>query len=131
MRRARPLWLILGLVLVLVLAGGVWFAITAGRFQREIEAIRIGDVDLGQVADGVYTGTEETVLVKAEVRVTVRNGSITAIELLRHEHGQGYGAEAVPAKVIAAQSLVVDTVSGATYSSKVILKAIANALTVR
>lgn len=129
MRRARPLWLILGLVLLLALAGGVWFAITAGRFQRQIEAIRISEVDLSQVADGVYTGAEETVLVKVEVRVTVRNGRITAIDLLRHEHGQGYGAEAVPGKVIAAQSLLVDTVSGATYSSKVILKAIANALT--
>lgn len=113
---------------MLALAGGVWFAITAGRFQRQIEAIRISEADLSQVADGVYTGAEETVLVKVEVRVTVRNGRITAIDLLRHEHGQGYGAEAIPEKVLEAQSLLVDTVSGATYSSKVILKAIANAL---
>ncbi len=53
------------------------------------------------------------------------------IELLKHTHGQGGAAEAIPGKVIEAQTLQVDTISSATYSSKVILKAIEQACSVK
>jgi uncharacterized protein with FMN-binding domain len=60
--------------------------------------------------------------------VTVKNHTIKKIELLKHKNGQGQGAEIIPDKVMEVQSLKVDSVSGATYSSKVILKAIQDAL---
>ena len=53
---------------------------------------------------------------------------IKGIELLEHVNGQGSGAEIIPATVVEKQTLQIDTVSGATYSSTVILKAIENAL---
>ncbi|QTX33854.1 FMN-binding protein [Aminithiophilus ramosus] len=62
------------------------------------------------------------------MRVTVEGGVVTAIDLLRHENGRGEKAEIVVDRVLAAQSLRVDAVSGATGSSKVILKAIERAL---
>ena len=50
-------------------------------------------------------------------------------EMLQNQkESQGQGAEIIPEKVIEAQSLKVDSVSGATYSSKVILKAIQDAI---
>ena len=57
-----------------------------------------------------------------------RKHMIKEIELKKHDNGQGFPAEIIPGKVVEAQSLEVDIVSGATYSSKVILKAIENAL---
>ena len=48
--------------------------------------------------------------------------------MLEHKNGQGTPAEVIPEKVVETQTLEVDIVSGATYSSKVILKAIENAL---
>ena len=51
-----------------------------------------------------------------------------AIEVLKHSHGPGHGAGAIIDRVIAAQSLKVDAVSGASLSSKVMLKAIEKAL---
>jgi uncharacterized protein with FMN-binding domain len=60
--------------------------------------------------------------------VTINNHKITGIELVKHNHGQGAPAEVITGKVVEAQTLEVDIVSGATYSSKVILKAIENAL---
>lgn len=60
--------------------------------------------------------------------VTVRDHLIIDIELVEHETGKGQSAEIIPKKVIEQQSLKVDHVSGATYSSKVILKAIQDAL---
>lgn len=89
----------------------------------------IGEVDLLQVPDGVYEGSADAVLVAAKVRVLVEDHKITRIDLLRHDHGRGQAAEILVQKVQEAQSLQVDLVSGATSSSKVILKAIEDALT--
>jgi uncharacterized protein with FMN-binding domain len=63
-----------------------------------------------------------------KVDVTVRDHVITAIDLVQHTNGQGGAAAEMPGKVVEAQSLLVDAVSTATYSSKVILLAIRDAL---
>lgn len=98
-------------------------------FSREVAAIKIGSVDLGSIEDGVYLGEHNTRLVSAQVKVTVKNHQIASIEIMKHENGRGKPAEEIVDAVVRAQSLQVDAVSGATVSSKVILKAIENALT--
>ncbi len=57
----------------------------------------------------------------------MKDHHITDIKL-DHRHGQGEAAEVITDHVIEAQSLQADTISGVTSSSKVILKAIENAL---
>jgi uncharacterized protein with FMN-binding domain len=86
-------------------------------------------VDLTKVSDGKYTGFCDAVLVASEVSVTVKNNKIEDIILLSHKTERGQSAEVIPEKVLEAQSLQVDTITGATNSSKVILKSIENALT--
>ena len=95
---------------------------------EELETLTIRDIAVRAVKDGVYEGQQSNFPVSARVRVTVKGGSITAIELLRHSHGPGHGAEAILERVLAEQSLGVDAVSGSTYSSKVVLKALEVAL---
>lgn len=46
------------------------------------------------------------------------------LQLPLQSNGQGSGADVIPLRVVEAQSLNVDIVSGATYSSKIILLAI-------
>ncbi|WP_367270567.1 FMN-binding protein [uncultured Clostridium sp.] len=60
--------------------------------------------------------------------MTVNNNKIEDIELLNHKNERGKPAEIIVNEVIKEQKITVDTVSGATNSSKVILKAIENAL---
>ncbi|TFG79804.1 MAG: FMN-binding protein [Spirochaetales bacterium] len=84
--------------------------------------------DLTAIPDGSYKGAAFLFPVKVRVLVTLSGGRIDSIELLQHFNGQGKPAEAIIPTVIAAQSLDVDVISGATYSSTVILKAIADAL---
>jgi len=60
--------------------------------------------------------------------VTVKDGAITGIDLIRHVHGPDHGAEQILVRVMERQSLRVDAVSGSTTSSKVVLKAIESAL---
>ena len=83
---------------------------------------------VSSLRDGSYEGSYFLLPVKVEVRVKVESGRIQSIDLLKHFNGQGKPAEVLPAKVIEAQSLNVETVSGATHSSVAILKAIELAL---
>ncbi len=62
--------------------------------------------------------------VSATVEVIIEGGRIEDIRLLDHGNGMEQPAEAIIEDVVEDQSLDVDSVSGVTYSSRVILKAI-------
>jgi uncharacterized protein with FMN-binding domain len=102
---------------------------TGCEFIEEIEKLTIEDIAVHDVKDGTYEGAQSNVPVTARVKVTMRDGRITDITLLGHSHGPGHGADEILDRVIQKQSLEVDAVTGATYSSKVILKAMEKALT--
>jgi uncharacterized protein with FMN-binding domain len=85
--------------------------------------------DLSAKADGVYTGSYDGGLVKATVSVTLAAGRIASIQILKHDCSPiGKKGEAIVVRVVERQTLAVDVVSGATGSSKVLLKAIETAL---
>ncbi len=122
--------IILAVIVAAVIGGGFGIKsyVDLKTYQKQVKDITIAEVDLSKVADGVYTGSYEVLWVAAEVKVTVKEHKIQGIELVKHKNGRGAPAETIPAKVVEAQSLEVDIVSGATSSSKVILKAVENAL---
>lgn len=122
---------LLPVLVAIVFAGGFFGFKTLmdlNTYKAQINAISITDVDLKRIGDGVYTGRHAVLWISAEVRVTVKNHRIEDIELVEHRNERGKPAEAILDKVMAAQSLDVDAISGATNSSKVILKAIEKAL---
>lgn len=119
--------IIIGILLVLIV--GFYFCIkTIESNIDQLNDLRIINVDISKVEDGSFIGSYKVFPITAEVKVTVANHEIREIELLKHKSGQGVQAEIIPSKVVEAQTLEVDAVSGATLSSKVILKAIENAL---
>lgn len=81
--------------------------------------------------DGTYTGTGTGFRGTIKVSVQIKDRKITAIDILECSDDGGYvsRAKGVIEDIIAAQSLEVDTVSGATFSSRGILRAVKNALT--
>ena len=87
--------------------------------------------DLTQLNDGVYRGTYdlEGTPVKIILDVNVQNNKIINIDLIKHVCSPiGKSAEVIINSVVEKQSLEIDAVSGATASSRSILKAIENAL---
>jgi len=87
--------------------------------------------DLAPIADGTYRGNCDLkgTPVNVTLDVIVQNSKITKIEIVKHVCSPfGKKAEKIIDKVIENQSLDVDVVSGATGSSKAILKAVENAL---
>jgi uncharacterized protein with FMN-binding domain len=93
-----------------------------------LKDIAVQNPDLNTVANGTYRGNAKTGPVRVTLDVTVTDNTIVAINLIRHFNGLGKKAEAIIPKIIEAQSLEVDVVSGATGSSKAILLAVADAL---
>lgn len=94
----------------------------------QVDQFEWNNLEVNTLRDGVYTGQANTLLVIAEVKVEVNDQKLTYVEILKHQHGLGSKAEAITADVIAAQSTQVDSISGATISSRIILKAIDDAL---
>lgn len=122
-------WWIVILIIIVVLAITLIISfLNASKNLEELKNIKIDQLDLSNVEDGTYTGSYDCFPVMAEVNVTVSNHQITEINIVKHQHGKGGKAEAITDDVIAKQSLDVDTIAGATHSSKVILLAIDNAL---
>lgn len=95
--------------------------------QKPVNLV-INHVDLSGISDGTYTGDADNGLVKVSASVEVQNGRITDITLLKHDNLLGKPAEKIIDNIIAEQSLQVDAISSATYSSDTIRKAVENAL---
>jgi uncharacterized protein with FMN-binding domain len=85
--------------------------------------IEIANPDLARAKDGAWRGFYDGGLVKVEVEVVVAAHRIESVVILRHDCGTGKPAEAIVADIVESQSLAVDAVSGATHSSRCILKA--------
>jgi uncharacterized protein with FMN-binding domain len=129
--RVKKRYIVIAIVLLVLLSGFIAVKVILGRTEaslKNLAASEIADVDLTSAEDGYYLGSCSVFPVSVEVKVTIKSHAITEIDLLKHDNGQGQGAEIIPEKVIEAQSLQVDSITGATYSSKVILKAIQDAL---
>jgi uncharacterized protein with FMN-binding domain/NAD-dependent dihydropyrimidine dehydrogenase PreA subunit len=85
----------------------------------------------GQYTDGVYTGSASGFRGTTQVQVTVSGGVITDITVLSTGDDAEFFNRAkstVISEIIAAQSVSVDTVSGATFSSNGIIGAVKDAL---
>jgi RnfABCDGE-type electron transport complex G subunit len=88
-------------------------------------------IDLTKIADGTYTGTARGFKSDVTVEVVVSGGKITSLEIVSHDDTPGISDNAVkgmPQRIIDAQSLEVDVVSGASMTSQGIINAVFNAL---
>ncbi len=82
----------------------------------------------GDVLRGEGAGLNGPIIVE----VTANQDEITEVAVIEHEESPGISDPAIeqmPSKIVDNQSLKVDTVAGATYTSNGILEAVENALT--
>ena len=102
----------------------------AGSKQQAQTSTVKKDTGNTNLNDGVYTGSGQGFNGPIRVRVTVSGGNITNVEILSHSDDAPYfnRAEAVIGRLLGKPGKSVDTVSGATYSSRGIIDAVRNAL---
>lgn len=128
-----------GLIITLIILGIIIIGGTIGwpymaKEHEEAKNVAIDDIDFSKLKDGIYTGEYEGGMYKwraNKTEVTVETGRVTNIKLL---NSTGSGVEnnkdylMVYDRIIKAQSLQVDTVNGATLTTKAYLKAVEIAL---
>ena len=116
---------------------GVYFAGTIASSAAAEQTIAIAVTSdqeagaKGQFIDGEYTGSAAGFRGTTQVQVSVENGYITDISVLSTDDDASFfnrAKSSVISEILSSQSLSVDTVSGATYSSFAIIDAVTNAL---
>ena len=95
--------------------------------KEEKKTVAKGTFDL---EDGVYKGTGTGYAGNITVSVQIKDKQIVSIDILSSSDDEAFfsRAKAVIDKIIEGQTLDVDTVSGATFSSRGIISAVKNAL---
>lgn len=127
MKKVGKILLVIGCIIGIAVCGlGLAMKKQVRAMYEQLDAAAVIAPD--HVADGTYEGTAETPLVKVTVAVTVENHTLKDIKLLRHENGKGAPAEAMLPEMLSKNTSEVDTVSGATMSSKAIRAAVRDAL---
>lgn len=129
MNKIKRSLIIVFFILVIIVTVSIIGIQSINKNLKTYESFSFNRLDLSQVEDGTYTGSENGGIVKATVEVTVKNHVITKIAILSHECGKGKPAEVIVNDIVANNSLEVDTISGATYSSNVLKTAVYHALT--
>ncbi|NLG02801.1 MAG: FMN-binding protein [Clostridia bacterium] len=116
-------------IILLCLLIHIFFGISSlTEYRKAVENISIHSIDVSDLSDGIYYGECNVGYIYARVCVNISNGSIQNVSLMEHRKERGQRAEVIPQRITEKQKTKVDAVSGATNSSKVIMKAVENAL---
>lgn len=97
--------------------------------MRRVREMKINDVSIASIPDGTYTGSHTYGGFTYSVRATVQDGRVEKIRVLHNRDTKwAKNAEEVIRRVVAQQKVDVDAISGATTTSKALLKACERAL---
>ncbi|WP_033168062.1 FMN-binding protein [Clostridium sp. KNHs205] len=119
----------IGLILLILIAIGLGLYISlVNSSKKSLTAMEYEEVDMSEVADGVYLGEVDAGLVYVKVSVTVNENKLINIRILKHKNGLGSKAESIITEMLQQNSYKVDAVSGATLSSEAIKSAVSKAL---
>jgi uncharacterized protein with FMN-binding domain len=122
----RPVSLGVGAVIVIALAGNLWLQNVQLEGYRQLPVAR---VDVASLRDGSYTGEETQAGFTFRVRVSVLEGRIARVDVLDNRDTH-YARLALLAagKLEGRPRNDVDAISGATTTSKALMRAVSNAL---
>ncbi len=132
MKRKGKFRVVITVLAILVLIGAAACTLFTANEREEGKNLPIAVIDFKNLNDGAYIGEYEGGMYRLranKVQVTVSSGRVTDIELLEHKEKQPPEfTDKLYGRVMKAQSLQVDAVSGATITSKAYLKSVENAL---
>ena len=99
------------------------------RAEASLAAIQFYKLSPKNVKDGVYKASSLGYEDQVQVEVTISAGRIESVQVTQHREKQFYSSITdTPRNIVARQSIVVDTTSGATITSDAIINATAKAL---
>ncbi len=107
---------------------GISFYRGVGRKYDKVVEIPVDEINLEGLEDGTYTGEYQFETLYAKVQVIVKGEDIKKITLEQFDTEKGQAASDIIDSIVDENSVMVDDVSGATDSSRVIKLAVINAL---
>ena len=126
MKRFFKILLSVILLFLLIFAGGIFYL---SRGLKEASNITLNGIDLSKLKDGIYTGEYDYGRWTNKLDITVKDNKITKIIINDDVTLSDQNvSEKLFNEVIETQNTKVDTISGATVTSKSYLKSIENAL---
>lgn len=118
----------IGFVSFIIISISGFYYLTRGLDSHKL--IEITDLNITQLNNGIYTGSYSHNRWRNTVEVTVDKGQIVSIKPIKTVLFERNDiTNELFKRVLAKQKLNVDTISGATITSKAYLKSIENALT--
>jgi uncharacterized protein with FMN-binding domain len=117
------------MVAILILLIGLFFTIYSSITLNHYRTIPIADSDLNKIPDGLYTGHADIGGFVYRVKVQVNDHKIDSIDVLQNRSSTyARYAEGVIPRIISGQNANVQGITGATTTSKALMKAVENAL---
>ncbi len=122
------------LAVTILLVAGITMLFSSARFFGHASYAEVLGINVTEQSytDGIYTGTADGFRPGIVVEVAIEESSVASVTVTEHhEIGPMYWSRPVsliPASVVEQQSTAVDTISGATATSKGILAAVEDAL---
>ncbi len=124
------LLIVIGSLVIMVISVAIFLVTVYPKIkeQAEVRSMAIKDVVLSDIPDGLYQGDFDYSGFTYTVAVVVKERTIKDIKVLETRDDEyAKKAEAVIDRVLKAQSLKVDAITGATLTSKVLLKSVERA----
>lgn len=126
MKKILKIVLLVLIIFIILGVGGVYYLSRGLEVQSKVT---INDANLSLLSDGIYNGKYQAGRWTNKVNVTIKDHKITNINIVKDVL---FSKEEVTKdlidRVIEEQKINVDTITGATVTSKAYLKAIENAL---
>ena len=120
------------ILVILAVGAGIGWSLLS-KEHREAASLPLNAVNFHKLSDGTYHGVYAGGMYRwrtNECDVTVTNGKVSGIQLAgsKGSAAEKNYTETLYDRIIQAQSLQVDTISGATLTSKAYLQCVENAL---
>lgn len=125
MKKAVKILISIIVVIVIIIGSGIFY-LTHG--MKAVAEEKIGGVELTSISDGAYTGKYDAGRFSNQLQVVVKDKKITQIKIIKDvTFAKPEVSNALFELIINKQNTAVDTVTGATVTSKAYLKSIQNA----
>ncbi len=127
MRAKKVVGIICVIIAGVIILGTVAEKIIEHRLVK-LSQSKIAAIDLNAIRDGEYVGSFKIFPISVRTKTVISNHRIDSIRILEHRSGQGKPAEAIVNDILRLQRIDVDVISGASYSSRAIQKAVEKSL---
>jgi uncharacterized protein with FMN-binding domain len=100
----------------------------AAKVQSKLDLLTVEAIESGELQDGTYIGKSLGYVGDVTVKVSIREGKITDVQLQHEEKIDQKATTIIPQRIIAKQSLKVDGITGATVTYEAIIDGTLQAL---